>query len=199
MAAPGSLCGERERTGVKDDDYERLIERFDSLREADRAAVNDLKKRLEGFPQLFATKTEMLEALQAIHRLERDALTREAYEQQYRALADMVGRLTLEKLDASVFQAFVESYRVEQERNSVSRREIAEAQIRSTETLRSEFIEERATYLTQEYYDQEHRALERQINSVQAWQYKLVGGLVFATFVAPLITALVVYIITHGI
>ena len=52
---------------------------------------------------------------------------------------------------------------------------------------------------TQEMYDQRHQALVQQVDAVERWQYKLVGGLVFATFVAPLVTGLIVYVITKGL
>lgn len=103
-----------------------------------------------------------------------------------------------DKLDESVFDTFVENYRIEQTRAAEDRRTVADVLATATEKVRAQVLEERADYVTQEYYDQRHTSLVVQLNGVQAWQYKIVGGLVFATFVAPLITGLLVYLFTSG-
>jgi hypothetical protein len=181
-------------------DYDRFLGLFTALREADLAAVRlahaDLSARLEGFPQQFATKDEMQAALQGLQRLEKDAVTREIYEANVSALRELVQKLERDTLLKATFDTFIENYRIEQERAATERRGVAEVLSRATDTVRSQIMEERVDFVTQEYYDHEHRALERQINAVQGWQYKLVGGLVFATFVAPLVTAAVVYVLT---
>ena len=53
-------------------------------------------------------------------------------------------------------------------------------------------------YVTEEYYDQRHSSIVEQVNGLQAWQYKIVGALVFATFIAPLLTGILVYLFTKG-
>lgn len=118
-----------------DEDVCRLLEamekKFDTLREADREAVKlahaDLSHRLEGFPQQFATKQEMENATNALQRLEKDSISREIYEQNHRALADLVARLDRDKMPEAVFQAFIDNYRIEQENAAVERRAVASA------------------------------------------------------------------------
>lgn len=150
--------------------------RFDALRDADREAFKnaniDLSRRLSGFPELYATKTDMEEAAKTLQRLERDSLTREIYEKEVKMLEDAVSM----KLTAGIFQAFVENYRIDQQR----------------------WAEERGDYLTQAYYDERHNLVVNQVRAVESWQYKLVGGLIFATFIAPLITGVLVYLFTTG-
>lgn len=150
--------------------------RFDALRETDREALriaaSDLSRRLSGFPELYATKQDLADAARTLQRLEREALPRELYDQKHSILEDAVAS----KLSAAIFQGFAENYRVDQERNSA----------------------EHDDFVSQEYYDERHSGLVEQISAVQAWQYKLVGGLVFATFIAPLITGILVYLFTTG-
>jgi hypothetical protein len=57
-------------------------------------------------------------------------------------------------------------------------------------------MEERGEYVTQESYDKDHQILVQQVGVVERWQYKLIGALVFATFIAPLLTGVLVYIFT---
>lgn len=150
--------------------------RFDSLRETDREALKsasaDLSRRLDGFPQLYATKADMAEAAKTLQKLEREAVSRETYEREHSVLEDAVAT----KLSAAIFQGFVENYRLEQDR------------------LR----EERGDYLSQAYYEERHTGLVNQVHAVESWQYKIVGGLVFATFIAPLLTGILVYLFTSG-
>ena len=163
--------------------------RFDALREADRQAVelahNDLSRRLEGFPQQYATKVEAEQAAAAVTRLEKDSLPREVYEQNHSLLADAVGKVEREKLNESVFDTFVENYRLEQTRSAERNREVAAALSAAGDQ-----------YITEEYYDQRHSSIVEQVNGLQAWQYKIVGALVFATFIAPLLTGILVYLFT---
>jgi hypothetical protein len=176
--------------------------RFDSLRETDREAVklahNELSARLEGFPQQYATKVEMEQAALTLRRLENTTLSREIYEQRHEALSEDVALLDRDKLSRSVFETFIENYRLDQERAGTERRNVAEVLATATNQVREQIVMERADFVTQEMYDQRHRALSSQVDAVQAWQYKLVGGLVFATFVAPMVTALVVWAIAKG-
>ncbi len=195
-----------ERVGLFDAIYRivgQVERRFDSLREADRQAVTlahgELSKRLEGFPQQYATKVEMEQAAIALRRLENTTLSREIYEQRHLMLSEEVDVLERDSLPRSVFDTFVEQYRLDQERAGVERRNVAEVLAHATDQVRDQIIAERGDFLTQEAYDQRHQSLVQQVDAVQAWQYKLVGGLVFATFVAPLVTGLVVWTITRGV
>jgi hypothetical protein len=119
---------------------EAIEKRFDALRLADREAVAlahaDLSRRLEGFPQQFATKGMQEEASKALQRLEKDSLSREIYEQNHKALADLVLKLDREKLPESVFETFVSNYRIEQENAATERRAVASALATSTERRR---------------------------------------------------------------
>lgn len=174
--------------------------RFDSLRDTDREAVrlahNDLSRRLEGFPQQYATKVEMEQAALALRRLENTTLSREVYDQRHQNLSEEVDAVEKNMLPRAVFDTFVEQYRLDQERAGVERRNVAEVLATATNQMRDQIIQERGDFLTQEVYDQRHQALVQQVDAVERWQYKLVGGLVFATFVAPLVTGLIVYFFT---
>jgi len=175
--------------------------RFDSLRDTDREAVklahDDLARRLEGFPQQYATKVEMEQAAQGLRRLENTALSREVYEQRHDAIAHEVDDLQKDMLPRAVFDTFVAQYRVDQERAIADRREVVASLATATDKVREQLIGERADFLSLEVYEQRHLTLVNQVDAVERWQYKLVGGLVFATFVAPLTTALIVYVLTH--
>jgi hypothetical protein len=102
---------------------------FDALRDTDREAVRlahaDLSHRLEGFPQQFATKDEMKSAGEALQRLEKDAVTREIYEEQSSALAELVTKLDKGKLDEPVFQAWKEQQIRTHDDDAQERRAIA--------------------------------------------------------------------------
>jgi hypothetical protein len=175
--------------------------RLDGLREADREAVrlahDELLRRLEGFPGQFAMRTEAEEAARALQRLERDSLSREVYDQNHRTLADAVTKLENDKLPESVFNTFADNLRLDQERRAALRREVTDGLAHAIEQVRTEFHEMRSEFLSQESYDLQHRELANKVNAVERWEYKLVGGLVFATFVAPLVTAIVVWAITR--
>jgi hypothetical protein len=177
--------------------------RFDSLRDTDREAVklahNELASRLEGFPQQYATKIEMEQAALALRRLENTSLPREVYDQRHAALAEEVDVLEKEMLRRSVFDTFVETYRLDQATAGSERRNTAEVLATATDKVRKQIAEERGDFITQEMYDQRHQALVQQVDAVERWQYKLVGGLVFATFVAPLLSGVVVYLVTQKI
>lgn len=153
-----------------------MEKRFDSLRETDREARRqadmELSRRLDGFPQLYATKADVGDSTRTIQKLERDSISREMYDQHRAALEDSVHT----KLSAAIFQGFVENYRIDQERNAASH----------------------DSFLSQEYYDEKHNDLVTLVGSLQAWQYKIVGALVLATFIAPLITGILVYMFTTG-
>lgn len=178
----------------------QVEKRFDSLRETDREAVrlahDDLSRRLEGFPQQYATKVEMEQAASLLRRLENNALPREVYEERHQALAGEVAKIELVTLPRAVFDTFIEQYRVDLDKATVDRGNVVEMLGNATKQVHDQVIAERGEYLTQEVYDQRHQALVRQVDAVEAWQYKLVGGLVFATFVAPLVTGLIVFVFT---
>jgi membrane-associated HD superfamily phosphohydrolase len=179
----------------------QVEKRFDSLRDTDREAVKlahgELSSRLEGFPQQYATKIEMEQAALALRRLENTSLSREVYDQQQEVVDGKVNELERDKLDRSVFDTFVENYRIDQVQAGIERRNVAEVLANATNQVRDQIISERGDFLTQEVYDQRHQALVQQVDAVERWQYKLVGGLVFATFVAPLVTGLIVYFFTQ--
>lgn len=195
-----------ERVSIFDAVYRivgQVERRFDSLRDTDREAVklahNDLSRRLEGFPQQYATKVEMEQAALALRRLENSAVSREVYEQRHMVLSEEIDALERDLLPKAVFDTFIANYALDQERAVVDRRSVVESLAGATNQVREQVLAERGEYLTQESYDQQHQTLVMRVEGVERWQYKLVGGLVFATFLAPLITALVVYIITKGI
>lgn len=202
-----------DQEGLNHDERVSLIEaiyrivgqverRFDALRDTDREAVklahDDLARRLEGFPQQYATKVEMEQAASALRRLENSAVSREVYEQRHQVLSEEIDSLERDLLPRAVFDTFIATYALDQERAVADRRSVVESLAGATNQVREQVIAERGEYLTQESYDQQHQTLVMRVEGVERWQYKLVGGLVFATFLAPLITALVVYIITKG-
>jgi len=193
-----------ERVSIFDAVYRivaQVEKRFDSLRATDREAVKlaheDLSRRLEGFPQQYATKVEMEQAATTLRRLENTMISREVYEQQYQSMDEEINLLDRDKLPRSVFDTFVENYRGDQERAGVERRNVAEVLASATNQVRDQIATERGDFITQEMYDQRHQSLVNQVDAVERWQYKLVGGLVFATFVAPLLSGVVVYLITQ--
>jgi chromosome segregation ATPase len=108
-----------------------LKEYVDALRDSDREAValahQDLSKRLEGFPQQFATKQEMDGASEALQRLEKDSINREIYDTNQKTLEALAQKLDRDKLSHEVFQSFLQSYRAEQEAAATERRDVAAA------------------------------------------------------------------------
>jgi hypothetical protein len=115
-----------------------LKEHFEAMREADREAIrlvreavtlahDDLARRLEGFPQQFATKEEMDNAARALQRLERDTVARELYDTNHKALSDLVQKLDREKMPEAIFQTFVDNQRRKDEEAAVERRAVASA------------------------------------------------------------------------
>lgn len=125
---------------MNSDEYKDLIaavyriigaeaKRFDDLRHADleaiRLAHQDLTLRLEGFPQQFATKEEMKAVSEIVQKLDRDTISREVYDQNHQTLVDLVNKLERGALERSVFSTFVENYRIEQERASRERADVA--------------------------------------------------------------------------
>jgi hypothetical protein len=141
----------------------------------------------------------MEEAARSLQRLEKDSLSREVFDPRHQLLIDRVSKLEIEKLTESVFDTFVENYRIEQSRASTERHDVADVLARATDSVRAEIAAERGEYLTVESYEQQHGAVVNQIDAVERWQYKLIGALVFATFVAPLVTGTFVYFLTRGI
>jgi hypothetical protein len=155
----------------------RAVERrLDDLREADREAVRvatrGLELRMAGFPEEFARKAELVAAAAILQRVESG------------------------KLDKSAFDTFVETYRVEQDRADDARRELATSVRAAADAFRLQIVEERGNYISEENYSQRHRLLQAQVESNSRWQYKIVGGLIFATFIAPVLSALLVYQLT---
>jgi hypothetical protein len=82
--------------------------RHDDLRDTDREAVRlahaDLSNRLEGFPQLFATKEEVKSVSGVVAKLDKDSLAREIYEQNNNTLVERVSKLEREKLPRETFE-----------------------------------------------------------------------------------------------
>lgn len=180
----------------------QVEKRFDDLRAADREAVRvahlGLMSRLEGFPQLYATRIQMEQATTTLRKLENEALSRETYEENRQAMLQSIGLLDRDKLTQSVFDTFIDNYRLDQDRAATERRGTNEVLANATTAVRNQIMEERGDFLTQEVYDTRHQALTQQVDAIERWQYKLVGGLVFATFVAPLVTGMIVYFFTKG-
>lgn len=199
--------------GLNQDDRNSLIEaiyriagqierKFDALRDADLDALRtfrfELSARLDGFPALYATKAELEQILVSLRGLETSVLSRQIYEQNHQTLEDHVIKIDREKLPESVFDTFVENYRLEQEKNVADRRNVVDSLAHATNQVRDLVIQERSEYLTVESYQHQHAALMNRVEGTERWQYKIVGGLVFATFLAPLVTGLVVYTLTKG-
>jgi len=111
--------------------------KFDALRLADLEAIRlahaDLSKRLEGFPQQFATKQEMDSAAKDLQKLQKEALSREIYDQNHRILTELVNKIDREKLPESVFDTFIDNYRIEQDAAATERRAVAGALATQTE------------------------------------------------------------------
>jgi hypothetical protein len=207
MSEPGgnrSLDDEQIRFLISrlDQRIDDMHDHLAALRASDQLAVtvayNGVSERMQGFPQQYATKPEMEAARDALVKLEKDAVPREMYDQQHGTLVDATTKLAREKLDEAVFNTFQENYRIEQARSASERRDVADVLARATDSVRQEVASERGEYLTIESYDQQHSAVVNQIDAVERWQYKLIGALVFATFVAPLVTGTFVYFITQG-
>lgn len=176
--------------------------KFTALRDADLEALRifrlELSARLDGFPALYATKAEIEQILLSLRALETSVLSRQIYEQNHQTLEDHVIKLDREKLQESVFDTFVENYRLEQEKNVADRRNVVDSLAHATNQVRDLVIQERSEYLTVESYQHQHAAVVNRVEGTERWQYKIIGGLVFATFIAPLVTGLVVYAITKG-
>jgi hypothetical protein len=113
-----------------------LKEHFEALRQVDQEAIrlvreavqlahDDLSRRLEGFPQQFATKEEMDSAAASLQRLERDTVAREIYDTNHQALSALVQKLDREKTPEAAFQTFVDTQRRKDEEAAVERRAVA--------------------------------------------------------------------------
>ncbi len=62
-----------------------------------------------------------------------------------------------------------------------------------TTGLRDQIIRERGSYVTRELHDQLERGLSERLNSIERWQNRIVGVLVFITFIIPLVVGLLAY------
>jgi hypothetical protein len=115
---------------------ESEVRRLDDLRKSDHEAVrlahSDMSKRLEGFPQQFATKDEMVNARETVQRLEKDQLSVEVYNTNHKQLEGVVNKLDREKLAEAAFKTFVENYQREREEAANERRSVAIALASST-------------------------------------------------------------------
>lgn len=176
--------------------------RFDDLRETDREATAmwraELHRRLEGFPEKFATKEELEQEAVALRALEQGMLSRQVYETNHQTLEEYVIKLDREKLSESVFNTFIENYRIDITKSAEAQRSVLDALGVATTQVREQLLQERSEFLSVETYDLRHRSLVNRVENAERWQYKIVGGLVFATFIAPLVTAIVVWAIAKG-
>lgn len=152
--------------------------RFDDLREADRKAVEVatgvLADRMAGFPEEFARRGDVAQALEVLQRLDKD------------------------KLPTTAFTAHVDNYRIEQARADDARRALAETLATATDSVRLQWLEDRTDFITEDDYRRQHSEVLKQIGALARWQYTLAGGLVFATVVAPTVSALLVYYFTRS-
>lgn len=205
MSAEGTNNERQERVDFIEAVYRivgQVERKFDALRDADLDAARthrlELSARLDGFPELYATTIEFDQATQALRALEATVLSRNIYETNHKTLQERVVKIDQEKLPESVFDAFVENYRIDQDKASADRRAVVETLATATNQVRDQVIGERSEYMTVESYQHQHTALVQRVEGTERWQYKIVGGLVFATFIGPLVTGLVVYAITKG-
>lgn len=200
------------------EDIYRLIDqiekRFKDLHDTDVHALEifrrELALRLEGFPEQYATKADFLHADRSLRELEQTTLSRAMYDNAHQVLEDHVNKMDRDKLNTTVFETFVENYRIDQDKAVEDRRGVVQSmmdairQVSDTSAnernqIREQLVAERNEYLTHEIYDQQHGLLQRRVEGTERWQYKLVGGLVFATFVAPLVTGIVIYFVTRNL
>ena len=164
--------------------------RFDALRETDLQSFTlfytELSKRLQGFPERYATKSEMAEANLALRTLENNSVSRSVYEERHTVLKEEVDALERSVLPRSVFEAFLENYRLDVERSSAERAKslprtvyetfmenyridqqkatsdraaVVETLGHATNQVRDQVIRERGEFVTQEMYDQRHQAI----------------------------------------
>ena len=106
-------------------DYDRAIQ----------VAYEGVRDRMEGFPQQYATKPDMDSVKEGLQKLERDAISREIYDSQYKALDELVRNLDKGKLDEKEFQQFKDNQLVKDEEAANERRAVAAGLARSTETV----------------------------------------------------------------
>ena len=84
--------------------------------EAIKVAYEGVRDRMEGFPEQYATKPDMDGVKEALQRLEKDAISREIYDTNYKALGELVAKADKEKMDEKEFQQFVQRYDSDQEK-----------------------------------------------------------------------------------
>lgn len=177
--------------------------KYDALRDSDLEAFKtfrlELSARLDGFPALYATQAQLEQILISLRGLETSVLSRQIYEQNHQTLEDHVIKLDREKLPESVFETFIENYRIDQEKNIADRKNVVDSLAHATNQVRDQLIMERSEYITVDSYQHQHAALMTRVEGTERWQYKIVGGLVFATFIAPLLTGIIVYLFSKGI
>jgi len=118
---------------------DELKEHLRDLRAADQEAIKvalvPVTEKMQGFPEEYATKPDMDAVKEALQKLERDAISREIYEEQSKNLSDMVSKLDRHKLDEKEFQAFVEQYRDHSEAAATERRAVAAGLAESTSVV----------------------------------------------------------------
>jgi len=106
-----------------------------AYQKAIEVAYEGVRDRMEGFPQQYATKPDMDSVKEGLQKLERDAISREIYDSQYKALDELVRNLDKGKLDEKEFQQFKDNQLVKDEEAANERRAVAAGLARSTETV----------------------------------------------------------------
>jgi hypothetical protein len=135
------------------DRIDDLKEHLRELRAADQEAIKvalvPVTEKMQGFPEEYATKPDMDAVKEALQKLERDAISREIYEEQSKNLSDLVNRLDRDKMNEKDFQAFVAQYRDHAEAAAIERRAVAAGLAESTsvvaQTLANRDTAEQAT------------------------------------------------------
>jgi hypothetical protein len=116
---------------LMDKRIEDLRRHFSDLRSADQLAVTvaygGVSERMQGFPAQYATKPDMDGVKDALAKLEKDAVSREIYEERHQALQGLISDLDRNKMSQHEFDTFVVNYRIEIERAAESARAIAGA------------------------------------------------------------------------
>lgn len=83
-----------------------------------------------------------------------------------------------------------------------------DARLESMNLFRAQILEERVQLLTKEEYEQRHASLEARLDvargalesrlaALERWQSKIIGALALVIFLTPLVTALLVWVITN--
>src|SRR5687767_12418320 len=124
--APRSMSDEQLRyvLDLMDKRIDDLRSHFSELRADDQRAVEvayaGVSERMQGFPAQYATKPDMDAARDALTKLERDAVSRDIYEERHTALQALISDLDRTKMSQQEFDTFVVNYRIDIERSAES-------------------------------------------------------------------------------